>query len=403
MKIRMQNRCRGLKGIWPLMALGLATVFAGCARTDAGAEQKAPIPVLVATAARRDMPLQITAFGTAEAYTTVSVKTLVSGALDQVHFTEGQEVQKGDLLFTIDPRPFQTDLQRAQANLARDTAQLKQAEANVAREQANALNAATDKRRYEVLVQKGVAARQQLDQATANADASEAAVRADQAAVETAREAIRADTAAIEAARLNLEYCYIRSPNAGRSGNLLVNRGNIIKSNDTTLVVINQVHPIYVSFSVPEQEFPVIRKYAAQGKLRVQASIPGDSAPPVEGDLTFIDNSVNSTTGTIQLKATFGNQEDRLWPGLFVNVIITLAVQPNVIVVPGEAVQTGQQGTFIFVVKPDMTVEMHPVAVERTVGDLAIIASGLEAGDTVVTDGQIRLVPGARIQVKKAL
>jgi len=403
MKRETHNRCPALGASWLLLIPILAWAYAGCTRKAAEADQRAVIPVLAAEASARDMPLQITAFGTVVAYATVSVKTLVSGALDQVHFTEGQEVQKGALLFTIDPRPFQTDLQRAQANLDRDTAQLRQAEANVAREQANALNAAGDRRRYEILVQKGVAPRQQLDQAIANADASEAAVRADQAAVETAREAIRADTAAIEAAQLNLAYCYVRSPIAGRTGSLLVNRGNIIKSNDTTLVVINQVHPIYVSFAVPEQELALIRKYSARGRIRVEASVPAGSGAPAAGELTFLDNTVNPSTGTIQLKATFDNQADRLWPGLFVNVTVTLAVQPDVVVVPGQAVQTGQQGSYVFVVKPDMTIEMRTIAVERVVGELAIVAGGLRAGETVVTDGQIRLVPGARVQIKKSL
>jgi multidrug efflux system membrane fusion protein len=378
-------------------------VLSGCSKGTVQAERRAAVPVLVAKVQAKDVPVQVTAIGTVEAYSTVSVKSLVAGELDQVHFSEGQEVRKDSLLFTIDPRPFEADLEHAQANLARDTAQQVQAEANVAKDQANAQNAAMEKRRYQLLFEKGVITKEQYEQYSTTADALDAAVRADQAAVENAKHAIKADQAAIETSKLNLDYCYIHSPIEGRTGTLLVHGGNVVKSNDTALVVINQIRPIYVDFSVPQQNLPGIRQYAAAGKVPVEVTIPADSGPPVRGELSFIDNSVNTATGTILLKAVFQNDDRRLWPGEFVNVTVTLTTQTNAVVVPSQAIQTGQAGQFVFVVKPDMTVESRPVSVARIIGDQTVIEKGLQPGETVVTDGQIRLVPGAMVQVKTAL
>ncbi len=401
-KAKNKLATRSSWAVWALV-LFIALATAGCAKKAIEAEKKMPVPVLAAVVQVKNMPIQVTGIGTVEAYSTVSVKSLVSGSLDQVHFTEGREVKKDDPLFTIDPRPYQADIQRADANLARDMAQLAQAEANVAKDQANAQNAAVEKRRYQALVEKGVSARQLLDQATATADALDAAVRADQASVENARAAIAADRAAIETSKLNLQYCYIHAPIGGLVGSLLVHQGNIIKSNDTTLVVINQLRPIYVDFSVPEQELPAIREYVAKGKVRVEAGISNETAPAVAGELSFIDNTVNTTTGTILMKGIFENSQGRLWPGQFVNVIVTLAIQPNAMVVPSQAVQAGQAGQYVYVVKSDMTADSRPVTVARILGELSIIEKGLQAGETVVTDGQIRLVPGALVQIKKSL
>ncbi len=405
MKPRSSVTCKLLKRhLLPFAALAAFVLcFSGCSKKAVEAERRVPVPVLVAKVEAKDVPVQVTGIGTVEAYSTVSVKSLVAGAVDQVNFSEGQEVKKDALLFTIDPRPFQTDMERAQANLSRDTAALKQAEALVAKDQANAENAAVEKHRYELLYQKGVVAKEQFDQANANADALDAAVRADQAAVDNSREAIRADQAAIEAAKLNLAYCYIRSPIEGRTGSLLIHRGNIVKSNDTTLLVINQVHPIYVDFSIPERDLPAIRQYAAKGAVEVAALIPADPGAAVQGKLSFIDNAVNTTTGTILLKGVFENRDGRLWPGQFVNVTVTLTTEPNAVVVPSPAIQTGQVGQYVYVVKPDMTVESRPVTITRIVGDLTVIGKGLQPGETVVTDGQIRLVPGALVQIKSAL
>ena len=301
------------------------------------------------------------------------MKSQVGGVLTRVHFREGQDVSRGALLFTIDPRPFEAALKQAEANLAKDNAQLE--------------NARKEVQRYAELVKKGYVAQEQFDQITTNAAALEATVNAGQAMVENAR--------------LQLKYCYIYSPITGRTGNLIANEGNLIKANaDTPMVVINQVQPIYVTFAVPEQDLSEIKKYMSQGKLGVEASISKEDEKPEQGVLTFIDNAVDLTTGTIKLKGTFANKGKRLWPGQFVTAVLTLTSQPDAIVVPSQAIQTGQKGQYVFVIKSDLTVEDRPVIAGRTRNNETIIEKGLQAGETVVTDGQLRLVPGAKVDVK---
>ena len=310
------------------------------------------------------MPLQIRAVGNVEAYSTVAVKSQVTGVLTQAHFKEGQDVKKGQLLFTIDPRPFEAALKQAEANLARDTAQLQNS-----REQA---------RRYAELVKKQYVSQEQYDQIRANADAAEAVVQADQAAVENAK--------------VQLSYCYIFSPIDGQVGTLLVNEGNLVRVNDATpLVVINQITPIYVTFSVPEQNLADIRRHMAAGSLKVAAQFQSDEGRPEQGSLAFIDNAVDRTTGTIKLKAEFKNAERRLWPGQFINVALTLSTQSDAVVVPAEAVQVGPEGQHVFVVKPDNSVEVRPVVVARTNEGEAVIAQGLQAGEQIVREGQFLL------------
>jgi len=360
-------------------------------------------PVTVTTASEETVPVEVRAIGNVEAYSTVSVKTLVEGELTQVYFKEGQDVKKGELLFTIDPRPFEAALKQAEANLARDIAQMKQAQANVAKDTAQAKNAEVENRRYVELLEAGVATREQADQSRTNAEALAATVNADQAAVASFEEAMRADSAAIANAKLQLGYCSIRSPIDGRTGTLMIHQGNIVKANDAPLVAINQVNPIYVSFSVPEKELPEIKKYQAMGKLKVEAVTPGADQHPSEGALSFVDNAVDNATGTIRLKAIFANRERKLWPGQFVNVTLTLTTQPHAVVVPSQAVQTGQSGQYIFVVKPDSTVEARPVVAGRALDGQAVIEQGLQPGEKVVTDGQLRLVPGAKVEVKSNL
>jgi len=319
------------------------------------------------------MPLQIRAVGNVEAYSTVAVKSQVTGVLTQAHFKEGQNVKKGQLLFTIDPRPFEATLKQAEANLARDTAQLQNS-----REQA---------RRYAELVKKQYVSQEQYDQIRANADAAEAVVQADQAAVENAK--------------VQLSYCYIFSPIDGQVGSLLVNEGNLVRVNDgTPLVVINQITPINVTFSVPEQNLADIRRHMATGSLKVAAQFQSDEGRPEQGNLAFVDNAVDRTTGTIKLKAEFKNGERRLWPGQFINVALTLSTQLDAVVVPSEAVQVGQEGQHVFVVKPDNSVEVRPVVVARTNEGEAVIAKGLQAGEQIVREGQFLLGPGSRIEVR---
>jgi multidrug efflux system membrane fusion protein len=359
------------------LLLSLA-VFTACSNQGAGTSEKKDsiiIPVAVSSAVEKTVPIQLNAIGNVQAYSTVTVKAQVGGELIRVHFQEGQDVRQGDPLFTIDPRPFKSELRQAEANLKKDAIQ--------------ADNARKDTKRYADLLKEGLVTQQQYDQIHANAEALKAAVRADQAAVENAR--------------LQLAYTSIRSPINGRTGNLMVHAGNLVKANDTSpLVTINQTSPIYVAFSVPQQNLPEIKKFMTAGKVKVEAIIPNSDGPPSQGILSFIDNTVDPATGTILLKAIFPNKDKTLWPGQFANVVLTLTLQSNAIVVPSQAVQSGQQGQYLFIVKPDLTVESRPVVVGREVDQEAIIEKGVQPGEKVVTDGQIRLSPGAKVQIKSS-
>lgn len=347
--------------------------FGACTAKKETPKAKPPVPVTVAAASQKTMPVQIRAIGNVEAYNTVSIKAQVNGQIARVHFVEGQDVRKGDLLFTIDPRPFEAALKQAEAALAKDRAQ-----ANYVKEQV---------RRYGSLLKDGIVTQDQYDQLRANADSYDASIAADRAAVDNAR--------------VQLEYCFIRSPIAGRTGNLAVKVGNLVKANDVpVLVTINQLSPIYATFSVPEKDLLEIKRYLGGGKLKVDAVIPNDPKGPESGTISFLDNNVDVTTGTIKLKGTFANSARRLWPGQFVNVALTLTSRTNAVVVPTQAVQTGQQGQFVFVVKPDKTVDSRPVKVAFAQGDESVIDQGVTPGDVVVIDGQLRLVPGARVDVK---
>ncbi len=355
--------------------IGLSVLVAGCAGTKAASPQATPVvPVLAATVQQKDMPVLVQAIGAAEAYSTVAVKTQVTGELTGVYFQEGQFVKKGRLLFTLDKRPFEAELKKQEGNLARDIAQEQLARTQLAR--------------YVALLKDGVIAKEQYDQMQSNSEALDAAVQADKAAVEDAR--------------VQLTYCSIYSPINGRVGSLLIHQGNMIKANDVPLVNINQIEPIRVAFTVPEQYLSEVKRFAAEGRLPVRAAIPSDDRPAI-GKLSFIDNTVDQATGTIKLKGEFANADHRLWPGQFVNVTLTLSTQPNAIVVPSQAIQNGQRGQFVFVIKPDMTVEARPVTVSRNSGGQAVVETGLSAGERVVTDGQLRLVPGAKVEIKEAV
>ena len=368
------------RGMRPLILLcGAIFLLTGCSNS-AGSKaaprgQPPAVPVMAALAVQKDVPVQLRAIGTAEPYSAVSVKTMVNGQIVKVGFREGQDVKKGDLIFIIDPRPYEAALMTAEANLARNLA-LKE-------------NAEKDVQRYVYLIEKDLVPKQQFDQVVSNAAALAAAVNADNAVVENTR--------------VQLGYCFIRSPIDGRTGTLFIKEGNVVKANDSTLVTINQVTPIYVTFSVPEQHLAGIRKYREARTLGVEAVIPGQEDRPARGALTFISNAIDNATGTIQLKGTFPNEDRRLWPGQFVNVMLTLATKPNAVIVPTSAVQTGQSGQYIFIVKPDLTVESRPVAAGETIGDETVIEKGVRAGESVVTDGQLRLVPGVRVEIKKGL
>ena len=352
----------------------------GCSKRSAAkpgqrpkGEGSAPVPVTVATVEQRTTPVTISSFGTVEACAEVEVKVQVTGILEKVHFTEGQMVKKGDLLLSIDPRQPQATLKMAQANLAKDQAQLKNAEREAARQ--------TE------LLQKGYASQDIYDQTMT--------------AVETLQAAVSADKAAIENAALELDYCSICSPVDGCAGSLHVHQGNLIKANDISVVTIRQIDPIYVSFWVQEQHLPAIQKHMAAGALDVEVTSSGEGSEPMHGVLSFIDNTVNPDNRTLHLRATFANKDRRLWPGQYGKVTLTVAQEPNSILAPSQATQTGQSGQFVYVVKSDQTVEARPITVKRDIGNMSVV-EGVKPGEVIVTDGQLRLVPGARVQIKDA-
>jgi multidrug efflux system membrane fusion protein len=345
------------------------------AREKPAAKGPPAVPIAVADAVRKSLPVRVQAIGNVEPYSSVAVKSRVDGQILEVHFREGQEVRKGDVLFRIDPRPFEAALKQAEAQALRDVASRNQA--------------ASQERRYQELLDKNFVSKDAYAQYRTNAQTAEATSKASQAALENAR--------------LNLEYTVIRSPIDGYVGRALLQAGNMVKANDTiSLVVINQVRPIYVSFAVPEQQLASIRRYMASAPLEVSvSSSDARHLPLATGRLAFVDNAVDVSTGTIRLRAVFDNRDLALWPGQFVAASLRLYEQEDAIVVPSAAVQTGPQGEFVFVYKPDATAEVRKVTISRTDGDAVVIASGLAAGEKVVTRGQLRITPGARLVLRK--
>lgn len=356
-------------------------LFVGACSGDPSAEEpqskdRPAVPVMVASVFTKDIPIQVSSVGNVEAYSTVAVKSRVSGELVAVHFREGQEVKEGDLLFTIDKAPYEVALREAQARLERD--------------QALARKARDDVRRNMPLAEKDIVSRQALDQVVSTAEAAEALVKADQATVENLQ--------------LQLGYCSIRSPISGRTGSLLIQKGNLVKANDEnkSLVTVHQLEPIYVTFAVPEKYLGEINRRTKEGKMEVQVYTvenPGN-AEPIAGVLSFVNNTVEQTTATIRLKATFQNTDRRLWPGQTINAVLTLGVQPKAVVVPSQAIQSGQSGTYAFVVKQDKTAELRPVSVSRSTNGETVIEKGLSPGEIVVMDGQLLLTPGARVSIR---
>ncbi len=356
-----------------VLAVTMLIFLTACSAKKEEPKSKPPVPVMAVTAQKKSVPVQIHAIGNVEAYASVSVKSQVSGLLEKVHFREGEDVRKGQLLFAIDSRPYEAALRQAKAAVARDSAQEK-----YARRQA---------KRYGELLGDGIVTQDQYDQLTANADAL--------------AESVRAGRAAVDNATVQLGYCSIRSPLDGRTGNLMVQQGNLVKANDTqVLVTLNQVTPIHVTFSVPEKELTEIRKYMTAGTVKMEAVLPDGSSSPEQGTLSFLDNAVDASTGTIKIKGTFANRERRLWPGQFVSVLLTLTTIPDAVVVPSQAVQTGQAGSYVFVVKTDRSVEMRPITAGGIHGGETIIEKGVRPGEMVVTDGHLQLVPGARVSLK---
>ncbi len=369
-----------VKGII-LGGLFAATVVSTGCSSEAAAPQQAPrgpdaVPVTVATVVQKAVPLEIRVVGNVEAYSTVAIHAQITGELTSVNFKEGDDVQAGQILFTLDRRPLEAAVEQAQATLDRDTTQ--------------AANLKTQAERYQALAQRGLVSGQEVQTNTTAAAASEATVNADRAV--------------LQSAKVQLQYATIAAPIAGRTGTLIVHPGNLVRANDTTpLVVINQVAPVNVTFGIPEANLSAFKRYLAAHSLRVEATPPNDTDPASLGEIAFIDNAVDPTTGTIKIKGTFTNTERRLWPGQFVNVVVTLATDPSAIVVPTVAVQASDEGQYVFVVKPDQTVDVRTITIARTNGAETLVKDGLKAGESVVTDGQVRLVKGTHVSIKTGL
>ncbi len=375
----------------------------GCTANTAAPPPPSGVPVVVARVSQKLMPVEVTSVGNVEPISTVAIKAQISGELLEVHFKEGDFVRKGQLLFTIDSRIPQGQVGTMQANIEKDEAQLKQAEANLARDTAQLEYARAEAERYATLLKRGLVAADSSEQTRSQANALEESVRADRAAIENVRAILVVDQHALGGAKLQLSYCTIYSPIDGRTGAVMVKPGNLVKPVDVPIVVINQTSPIYVNFTVPQQYWPDIKKNMNEGVLHVSAAVPQDSGHPKQGNVIFVDNAVDATTATLHLKATFENSENQFLPGMFVSVLLRLSEQPNATVVPTQAVTEGQNGMFVYVVKPDNTVEMRPVVSGHTYGGEAVIDSGLGLNEVVVTDGQTRLVPGAKVQVTNNL
>lgn len=356
------------------------------------------IPVVLAKVTQESVPVSLRVVGTVEASAIVQVRSQVGGELVRVGFTEGQNVAKDALLFEIDARPYQEALKQTEAAVARDRAQLKQAEAALARDVAQARNGEADAERNRELAKAGVIAKAQLDQVVTQAEVYRESAQASRAAIETARATLASELAAVDKAKLDIGYCTIHAPISGRTGNLLVNAGNLVKANDAALVVIHQIAPVYVNFSVPEQYLSTIRRMSAKRAMTVQVSLKDDPGRTAAGRVIVIDNAVDTATGTIRLKAAFANRDGLLWPGAFVTVVLDLETISNATVIPSEALQAGQQGQFVYVVKADMSAEARPVKAGHTFGGKTAIESGLAPGETLITEGQLRLFPGAKVK-----
>ena len=355
--------------------LFLALSLLACTQQK-GTPPRPVVPVTAATVEQKAVPYEIRAIGNIVEYASVNVRSQAGGYLSKIHFQKGQFVKKDAILFTIDPRSYQASLMQAEGALAKDQAQLD--------------NARADEHRYAELVKKGYISKQQYEQSQAAANALEAVVKADQAAVEYAK--------------VQLSFCYIHAPISGRLGDILIDEGNLVKAADDNkfLVTIRQMQPIYVSFSVPEKALGEIKKYMASRQLSIDVYADKGDTKPEKGMLSFVDNTVDPTTGTIRLKGTLKNEADRLWPGQFVNVVLSLYTQSDAVTMPSQAVQSGQHGQYVYIIRDNLTTEIRPVVVSRTYGNDSIIEKGLKPGEKVVTDGQLRIVPGAKVQIKES-
>jgi membrane fusion protein, multidrug efflux system len=398
-----------------LSLVGLSFVLcAGCVNRAQQNFERPPAPVSVTAAVTQDVPTYLDAIGKTVAREVVSIQPQVSGRIVKRHFTDGADVKKGQLLFTIDTRPFEANVQQAQANLSRDAALKKEAEANLAKDIAQAKWGEIQVKRYGVLVQQGVVPREQYEQLRTNADSLNAVVEADRAAVHSAEERIKVDAAAIESAKVQLSYCYIHSPIDGRAGQRLVDIGNVVNpggsGNDSSgngnsgnsLLVIQKLDPIYADFTISQNELTTVQQQMRAGMLKAEVRLPDDPGNPVTGQLTFLDNAVQNTTGTVNLRATIPNAGLRFWPGRFVNIRLVLRMLYGAVLIPASAPQMSPKGPFVYVIKQDSTAEQRPVSLGQRQGELVVVENGVASGEIVVTNGQLGVTPGGKVHISQS-
>lgn len=378
--------------------------------------ERPPAPVTVTAAVAEDVPTYLDAIGKTVAREVVSIQPQVAGRITKIHFTDGADVKKGQMLFTVDTRPFEANLQQAQANVQKDAALKKQAEANLAKEIAQAKWGLTQVNRYRILVEQGVVAREQYEELRANQDSLDANVGSARAAVNSAAETIKVDTAAVDSARVQLSYCFIRSPIDGRAGQRLVDVGNVVnpgglpgsssssgdtQNNGNALLVIERLDPIYADFTISQDKLVEVQQQMRAGRLRAEVRIPETGDEPVVGQLTFLNNAVQETTGTVNLRATIPNEGHKFWPGRFVNIRLVLNTIHQAVLVPSSAPQMSANGSFVYVVKEDLKAEQRPVSLGQRQGDLIVVENGVTAGERVVTAGQIGVTPGGKVLIQQ--
>lgn len=411
-----QGSLFGLRTLLPGFALSVFLVTS-CANKAQQNFERPPSPVQVTVAINQDVPTYLDAIGKTVAREVVSIHSQVSGRITKIHFTDGANVKKGTLLFTIDTRPFEANLKQAQANVSRDTALKRQAEANLVREVAQANWGRTQVERYRELVEAGVVSREQYEQLRVNYETLKANVESARAAVRSAEETIKVDTAAVESAKVQLSYCYIRSPIDGRAGQRLVDTGNVVNPggggtnsesgssgnapSPNALLVIERLDPIYADFTISQNNLTAVQRQMSQGTLRVEVRLPDSPDVPVLGQLTFLDNAVQDATGQVTLRATVPNEGHLFWPGRFVNIRLVLSTIYGAVLVPSTAPQKSAQGSFVYVIKDDSVAEQRTVSLGQQQGDQVVIESGVQAGERVVTLGQLGVTPGGKVLIEQ--
>ena len=381
-----------------------AAFFSGCGKAITNADVRPPASVQVVTAISKDVPVYIDQVGKCAAREVVSIQPQVSGRITSINFTDGADVKKGDLLFTIDPKPFEVAIQQAQANLAKDTALKKQAEANMAKDKAQAKWGEVQAARYKGLAEQGVVAKELAEQMRTDADSLNATVNADEAAIKSADQAIKVDEALIEAAKVQLAYCYIHSPIDGRAGQRLVDIGNVVNAgfgSTTSMLTIQRVDPIYADFTINQSDLSSVQRDMKQGTLKAEITIPDEPGETFTGDLTFLDNAVQDATGTVKLRATIANPARKLWPGRFVRVRLVLSTIPGAVLIPASAPQQSATGPFVYVVNNESKAEFRNITLGQQQGDLVVVQSGVKEGERVVINGQIAIQPGGAVQIQQ--